>query len=112
MNTITINKLERYNGYISIPYIFILPLPVKFLGKANKREIAWSYSSAYDIVVIDEQEWFQVTGSVNLSDSTSVSEIKATLEVMYNASKSKLSNFQLKEFDDITGLSFDGTEWK
>lgn len=111
MKLITINNIERYNGYFSIPYIFIVPLPEKFLNKINKQEIAKSYNSAYDIVNIDGQEWFQITGSLNLSDSTSILEIKSTLEVMYNISKTKLSDFQLKEFDDIIGLSFDGTKW-
>jgi hypothetical protein len=40
-----------------------------------------------------------------------LSEIKATLEAAYTISKNKFNLFELTEFDDIMGLSFDGENW-
>jgi hypothetical protein len=111
MKLITIAEIARYNGYFTIPYTFIIPIPEKFVGKTNKKEIAQSYSGNYDIITIDNQEWFQVLGSVNLSDNSTLSEIKATLEAAYTISKNKFNLFELTEFDDIMGLSFDGENW-
>lgn len=111
MKLITITEITRYNGYFTIPYTFIIPIPEKFAEKANKKEIAQSYSGNYDIITIDNQEWFQVLGSINLPDNTSLPEIKTILENAYNVSKNKLNDFQLKEFDDIIGLYYDGENW-
>lgn len=111
MKLINIGNVTRYNGYFTIPYTFIIPIPEKFVGKTNKKEIAQSYSGNYDVITIDNTEFFQVLGSVNLSDDSTLSEIKATLEAAYTISKNKFNSFELKEFDDIMGLSFDGENW-
>jgi hypothetical protein len=111
MKLITIKEITRYNGYFTIPYTFIIPIPEKFAKKANKKEIAQSYSGNYDIITIDNQEWFQVLGSINLSDNTTLLEIKAKLEAAYTISKNNFNLFELTEFDDIMGLSFDGENW-
>ena len=111
MKLINIGNVTRYNGYFSIPYTFIIPIPEKFIGKTNKKEIAQSYSGNYDIITIDNQEWFQVLGSINLADNTTLLEIKAKLEAAYTISKNNFNLFELTEFDDIMGLSFDGTNW-
>lgn len=111
MKKIEIGSPTHFDGYFELPFIFRFEIPTSFQNISNKKEIARSYSSSYDIVIIDSVEYFTFTSSLSLQNNISNDEIKVALENMYNGSKNKFTNFQLRQYDDLIGLSFDGTDW-
>lgn len=110
MKNIEIQSLTRHTDYFEISVKFILDLPLHFSDLTNKKQIANSYG--YDIEKIDDVEYFTYFYSYSYSNDTSAETIKEELIAELNVSKQKLNYFQLQDFDNLIGLSYNGTEWQ
>lgn len=110
MERIKIGTIQHNSGYFQFSATFIIDLPTKFSILSNKKEIAESYG--YSIIEIDGIEYFSYTLSYSFANSSTSKEVKEELEFEFNNSQEKLNNFQLQDYDTLSGDSYDGTIWQ
>jgi hypothetical protein len=110
IGTIRIKSLKKYEGYNELSLEIVVPIPTSLIGLANKKEIADSYSSQYVIERITEIDvYFSKVMSFESSVDNSV--ILATLSGVLANYQTNFQEFQTVEIDELTGMTFDGTDW-
>lgn len=117
MTQIQIISIKReLTGYITATYKMSFTLPAIYGTGSNPidglSKIAASYSNGFGIEVIP------VTGTViTLIESqppdisTNLAQMKTFLQNRYTQVRATLDGLSLNAFDNITGLSFDGSVW-
>jgi hypothetical protein len=108
--TLRIKNLKKYEGYNELSLEIVVPIPNGLIGLANKKEIADSYSYQYVIEKITETDvYFSKVMSFESTVDNSV--ILATLSAVLTNYQTNFQAFQTVEIDELTGMTFDGTDW-
>lgn len=111
MKLIQLGAPTRYETYVEFPYVFTMDIPQSLKNVPNKSVVAKSYDSSYDVVIINNEEYFTVTGILSIISTKTNDEIKSQFIDLYNQDKQILDTFVLQDYDSLIDKSWDGYIW-
>ena len=104
---VKIVSVSKINGYNEAQLEIKLPLPNNLKDLKNKNEIAQTYQSQYGISkVVGNDVYFNKTLGFNTKE-----ELIGTCKEILASYQKALDDFTLDAIDELTGMTYNGTEF-